>query len=173
MTALLCRLGRDEAESFHKIGSPPLVWSNRGMVHCSPYGAPMPHVLHLAFSPCRWFSSVCLLSPSPREASIKSPLWTTTGLDSYKLEQNNLFPKLHVSMPVPICPKSSAAEAASTAVRQRALLVYWCTLYWCELNPSGNTFGCHTPRFLSLPAFYFLCPCALMYLLWQGGMRDS
>lgn len=92
MTALLCLLGRDESESFRKKGSAPLVLPNRGMVRCSPY---LPHVLCLALSPCCWFSSVCLLCPSPKEASIKSPLKTTTGLDSYKLEQNNLFPKPH------------------------------------------------------------------------------
>lgn len=78
-------------------------------------------------------------------------------------------PQPHISMPVPICPISSAAEAASCAVRQRAVLVYWCTLYWCELIPSGNTFGCHTPHCLSLLPFYSLFLCPLMYLPWQGS----
>lgn len=54
--------------------------------------AELPYVPLLALSPSCWFSSVCLLCPSPKEASIKSPLKTGTGLDSYKLEQNNLFP---------------------------------------------------------------------------------
>lgn len=70
-------------------------------------------------------------------------------------------PQPHTPMLVPFCPTSSAAGAASAAVRQRALLVYWCTLYWCELIPSGNTFGCHTLRFpftasLLFPMFYML-----------------
>ncbi|KAI4804765.1 hypothetical protein KUCAC02_026381, partial [Chaenocephalus aceratus] len=50
----------------------------------------------------------------PKEASIKSPLEMRTGLDSYKLEQNNLFPKPHAHpgpTPAPICPISSAAQA--------------------------------------------------------------
>lgn len=73
---------------LQKKGSAPLVWPNPMTVHRSPSS---PHVLHLALSPSCWFSSICLLWPSPEEASIKSPLETTTGLDSYKLEQNNLF----------------------------------------------------------------------------------
>lgn len=142
-----------------------------------------PHVLRLALSPSCWVSSACLPRPSPKKAFIKSPLKTTTGLDSHKPEQNNLFfffpqapppspclPRPHISMPVPICPTSSVAEAASTAARQRALLVYGCTLYWCELIPSGNTFGCHTPRFFLLPAFQFSCLHALMSLPWQDKL---
>lgn len=143
----LFSVGWDEMRLNHSTKKAQCLWSDPIEGWSVAARMEPPHVLRLAISPCRWFSSVCLLCPSPKEASIKSPLRTTTGLDSYKLEQNNLFPKLHISMPVPICPKSSAAEAASTAVRQRALLVYWCTLYWCELNPSGNTFGCHKPRF--------------------------
>lgn len=49
------------------------------------------------------FSSICLPCSSPKEASIKSPLKTRMGLDSYKLEQNNLFPKPHCGLTSP-CP---------------------------------------------------------------------
>lgn len=68
-----------------------------------------PHVLRLALSPSCWVSSACLPRPSPKKASIKSPLKTTTGLDSHKLEQNNLFffsqaspPPLLFAMPSPV-----------------------------------------------------------------------
>lgn len=94
MTALRCLLGRDESESFNKKKAlpttAPLVRPNRGMVRCSSHRAALCSSSGLSSS-C-WFSSVCLLCPSPKEASFKSPLKMRTGLDSYKLEQNNLFP---------------------------------------------------------------------------------
>lgn len=64
-----------------------------------------PHVLRLALSPSCWVSSACLPRPSPKKASIKSPLKTTTGLDSHKLEQNNLF------FPKPPPPSTSPRHA--------------------------------------------------------------
>lgn len=98
---------------------------------------------------------------------------TATNWSKTIFSQTPCPPQPYISMPVPICPISSAAEAASAAVRQRAVLVYWCTLYWCELIPSGNTFGCHTPRCLSFPPFYSLCLNPLMYLPRQGRLHDS
>lgn len=67
-------------------------WSDRIEGWSTAAHAELSHAPLLALSPSCWFSSVCLLSPSPKEASIKSPLKMRTGLDSYKLEQNNLFP---------------------------------------------------------------------------------
>lgn len=61
----------------------------------------LPHALLLAFSPSCWISFICLLCPSPKEASIKSPLKMRMGLDSNKLEQNNLFTKNPTPTPAP------------------------------------------------------------------------
>lgn len=67
------------------------------------------HALLLAPSPSCWFSSICLLSPSPKKASIKFLPKMRMGHDSYKLEQTNVllnptphpglsFPRLFLSV---------------------------------------------------------------------------
>lgn len=55
-------------------------------------------------------------SPSLKEASIKSPLKIRTGRDSYKLEQNNLFPN---PMPTP-APHLHACSYLSHIVSSRS-----------------------------------------------------
>lgn len=84
--------------------------------------------------------------PSPKKAAIKSPWKTATGLDSHKLEQNNLFLLLSLpsflpvplsplprlpSVPVPIRPSSSAAAAGASgaAASHAARLVCGRALY--------------------------------------------
>lgn len=101
MTALRCLLGQEQSESSHKKGSP----FNSALGLTTSWDVPLqPRFLRLlALSPSCLFSSICLPCPSPKEASIKSPLKTRTGLDSYKLEQNNLFPKPHCGLVSP-CP---------------------------------------------------------------------
>ena len=106
-------------------------------VRPSPAGTELSRVLLLALSPSCCFSSVCLLLPSPKEASIKSPLEMRTGLDSYKLEQNNLFPKPHAHpgpTPVPICPISSAAEACERCceTESSSCLLMHTLLMWAD-----------------------------------------
>lgn len=129
-----------------------------------------PHVLHLA-PLTLLLVLICLFTlPSPKEASYKSPLKMRTGLDSNKLEQNNLFPNPtstpapHLPCLFPSVPVSSAAVAVSATVRLRAVLVYWRRLYWCELIASCNTFGRHASRCLSLPSLLLIVPLPLMYL---------
>lgn len=128
----------------------------------------------LALSPSCWFSSICLLCRSPKVASIKSPLKMITGLDSYKLEQNNISQTPMSSL----APHPNACSYLSHIISSRGpehccetwtALVYWCTLYWCELIPSGHTFGCHTPCvFPCVPSTaYAFTP---MHLLWQGTL---
>ncbi len=91
-------------------------WSDRIDGWSAAAHTELPHVLLLALSPSCWFSSVCLLCPSPKEASIKSPLKMRTGLDSYKLEQNNLFPN---PMPTP-APHLRACSYLSHIVSGRS-----------------------------------------------------
>ena len=76
-------------------------WSDR--IAAWPFAArtELTHLPLLALSPSCWFSFICLLCPSPKEASIKSPLKTETELDSYKLEQSNLFTKKEKPSPAP------------------------------------------------------------------------
>lgn len=110
MTVLRCLLEQEEPESFHKKGSP----FNSALGLTTSWDVPLqPCFLRLlAPSPSCLFSSICLPCPSPKEASIKSPLEMRTGLDSYKLEQNNLFPKPH-------CGLTSPSPFVSVPYRQR------------------------------------------------------
>lgn len=168
----------DEMSLNHsaKKGSAPLVWPNPTMVHRSPSS---PHVLHLALSPSCWFSSICLLWPSPEEASIKSPLRTTTGLDSYKLEQNNLFFPRHHTHPSPTPPCLSLSVPHRQRQELRALL--WGREHFLFTDAHCIDVSCfhqatllaatHSAS-LSLPAFYFLCLYMLIYLLRQGEVES-
>lgn len=94
-------------------------WSDRIEGWSSAARTELSHVLHLALSPSCWFSSVCLLCPSPKEASIKSPLKMRTGLDSYKLEQNNPFQMPH---PSPTSPRLFLSVPYHQRQKPRAVL---------------------------------------------------
>lgn len=106
VTALFCLLGWDESESFHKKASPLIGalgltrWRN------------VPLQIRPVFLIC-WLSSVCCVCPGPSEASVKSPLQRTTGLDSYKLEQSNLSVTL---TPTP-APRPRAASRRGSGRR--------------------------------------------------------
>lgn len=161
VTALLCLNGTRWVWIIgQRKGPAPVVCSTAAC--CAP--APAPHL------PVASHQSV-YSHPSPKKAAIKSPLKTTTGLDSHKLEQNNLFLSSYLSLFLPSClpiPISALSRLPSLPVpihlrRQRwreprappgatrFRVVYGCVLYWCELIPSGNTFvGCS----LGLPSFW-------------------
>lgn len=102
--------GRDESESLgrEKARRP---WS----VRLQP--APAPH-LPVAFH--QSFYS----RPSPKKAAIRSPLKTTTGLDSHKLEQNNLFLSPYLSplflpscLPIPVSALSPVCPSLPVPIR--------------------------------------------------------
>lgn len=152
----------------------PLVWPNRWMVRCS-LCRDAPVLLYWPLSPCCWFSSICLLCPSPKEASIKSPLKIKTGLDSYKLEQNNLFPNPTSTAAPHLCASSYLSHIVRGRSRERccetessSCLLMQTILMWAD-SIRRHFWMPHT-----LPSFTasLLLPMSLplMYLLWQGRL---
>lgn len=159
VTALLCLTGtRWVWITGQRKGPAPLVCATAAC--CAP--APAPHL------PVASHQSV-YSHPSPKKAAIKSPLKTTTGLDSHKLEQNNLFPlsaslsfssflppNPHLrSLPSPLAARSdpsrsSALAGAAGTARSHAVP---CCLRMCAVLMRADSIRQHFFSFQPGPAF--------------------
>lgn len=131
-------------------------------------------LLLLALSPSCLFSSICLPCPSPKEASIKSPLKTRTGLDSYKLEQNNLFrnpstaPHLQACSCLSLIVSGRSRERCCETESSSCLLMHT-ILMWADSIRQHIWMPYPLPPYTASVLFLMFLP--LMHLPWQDRLH--